>query len=234
MNLLAGIIASLREFAFPAGCALCCGPLLDGAECRAGLCADCASRLIPESCARCPRCGKPLISERDLCGECRGRPAPAFDAAKALFRYGGPARALLVSYKFGTGRAASAFLAGLFREEVLAMAAEAPIVVPVPPRPGKLKRNGWDQVERLARDLERSGVAVERCLRRLPSRSQKELDRRGRATNLVGKMVCVAGPPRVALLLDDVITTGATLDACARALKESGSEKVYALTFCYD
>jgi predicted amidophosphoribosyltransferase len=104
----------------------------------------------------------------------------------------------------------------------------------VPPRPGKIKKKGWDQVELLSRRLERSGISVSRCLRRLPSRSQKELDRAGRATNLVGKMVCFASPPETAILIDDVITTGATLDACARSLKDAGSERVYALAFCYD
>jgi predicted amidophosphoribosyltransferase len=107
-------------------------------------------------------------------------------------------------------------------------------IVPVPPRPGKIKRKGWDQIELLARRMERSGVSVSRCLRRLPSRSQKELDRHGRAINLVGKMICIEPPPKTAILIDDVITTGSTMDACARALKEAGCAHVYALAFCYD
>jgi predicted amidophosphoribosyltransferase len=172
-----GLISAVaREFLFPAGCAVCGMPLLGGHECLLGVCTDCADRLVPESGERCPHCGRPLVSELDLCAECRERPAPAYDRARALFRYGGTARSLLVAYKFGAGRAAAFFIADLIREELRLVAGEA-VAVPVPPRHGKLKRVGWDQVELVARRLERSGTQVSRCLRRLPSRSQKELDR---------------------------------------------------------
>jgi predicted amidophosphoribosyltransferase len=89
-------------------------------------------------------------------------------------------------------------------------------------------------VEYLARILGREGLPVYRCLRRLPSRSQKELNRADRLQNLQGRFVLTRRPPPAAILLDDVITTGATLEACAGALKRAGTEKVYSVCLFYD
>jgi ComF family protein len=108
-------------------------------------------------------------------------------------------------------------------------------IVPVPPRPGKIKKAGWDQVEYLACLLERGrGVPVRRCLKRLASKVQKELNREERMRNLRGRMVLKGKPPAVAVILDDVVTTGSTLEACAEVLKEGGTEKVYGISLFYN
>jgi predicted amidophosphoribosyltransferase len=75
---------------------------------------------------------------------------------------------------------------------------------------------------------------VSRCLVRLPSKSQKELDRANRRVNLQGRILCKKPPPQKAVLFDDVFTTGSTLDVCAAALKEQGAKEVYALALFYD
>jgi len=107
--------------------------------------------------------------------------------------------------------------------------------VPVPPRPGKIRKQGWDQIEYLAGLLEKEhGLPVTRCLKRLPSRTQKKLNREERGKNLKGRILCIKTPPRIAILFDDVITTGATLNACAASLIEGGAEKVYAVCLFYD
>jgi predicted amidophosphoribosyltransferase len=112
-------------------------------------------------------------------------------------------------------------------------------LVPVPPRPGKIRSSGWDQVDYLACLLKRNhkqngGAALIRCLKRLPSKSQKELGRENRRQNLRGRIVPVRQVPHIAVVIDDVMTTGATLDACAVALKENGAEAVYGLCLFYD
>jgi predicted amidophosphoribosyltransferase len=109
-----------------------------------------------------------------------------------------------------------------------------PLLVPVPPRPGKLRKTGWDQVEYLARLRKREGLPVYPCLKRLPSLSQKELNRKDRLRNLRDRFVLTRPAPPLAVLFDDVITTGATLEACAGALKNGGTEKVYGVCLFYD
>jgi predicted amidophosphoribosyltransferase len=129
------------------------------------------------------------------------------------------------------------------------------IWVPVPPRPGKIRRTGWDQAVSLAGRLDllyrrnRSRLPLRmppaseasypclpvcRCLKRLPSKTQKELNREERKRNLKGRIIRIKEVPRRVLLFDDVITTGSTLDACAEILKEGGAERVYAVSLFYD
>jgi ComF family protein len=182
--------------------------------------------------------------------ECREKPKPSYDAALALYPYAGRYQNLLSSYKFGTHRNVAVFLAerlAQVRQRHGQLYRNADAWVPVPPKQGKIKHKGWDQVDLIAHRLyriERSGmlsrgtalpsIPIVRCLERSASRSQKELDRSQRAINLKGKIRCVRNPPVRILLFDDVITTGATLEACTRELKEKGAETVYALALFYD
>jgi len=109
-------------------------------------------------------------------------------------------------------------------------------IVPVPPRPKKLREKGWDQVEDLAHDLATyPPLKVYRCLKRKDGTPQKKLSKKERAVNLQGKISTTAKPiPQKLILLDDVMTTGATLEACARILKQAGSTTVYALCLFFD
>jgi len=228
------IAACLLDIALPRACVLCGAPIEPGSCIPWPLCARCSSGLRPLGGERCERCGLPLISEERLCMRCRDT-RWAFDSIHPLFSYAGPAKDLMAAYKTKRRRSLAPFFAVLFAE---ALEREWPgrTVVPVPPRPGKTRSRGWDQVEEIARLLERRGCAVARPLDRRPSDEQKRLGRGERGAN-AGRAYFLrpgASSPRLVLLIDDVVTTGATLDACARALKEGGASSVDALVFAAD
>jgi ComF family protein len=235
-------IALLREYLFPSGCAVCGSMLLDPEEAWYGLCHRCSGRLEVDEQNRCASCGRPLISEQERCLPCRGGEAFAFDGAFVLWPYAGNYQKLLTAYKFKKTLALGNFFAKKMFDALprLHPFADSNDVndfswVPVPPRPGKIKDSGWDQVDYLAAKLRKNhGARVVSCLERLPSQTQKKLDRTMRRINLQGRIRCKKTPPERAILFDDVFTTGSTLDVCAAALKERGAKEVFALALFYD
>jgi ComF family protein len=155
---------------------------------------------------------------------------------------------ILAAYKFGRNYSLGNFFVkdalmtglDLLQEEAVQSLQTEAVWVPVPPKPGKIKKTGWDQIEYLAKLLEKPQVPVLRCLERLPSVSQKELNKEKRRENLKNKIVlrkqgnATQALPKTVILFDDVYTTGSTLDVCAAALKSGGAERVYGICLCYD
>ena len=178
------------------------------------------------------------MSEANICMDCRMIDIPFFDSCRVLFPYSGKPKEFLSEYKYGTGRRAASFIAELLCQELEELRKSPSYfdgIVPVPPSPGKIRMKGWDQVEMIVRQMgTASGLPVKRCLSRLSSKVQKELDRVGRLNNLDGRIRCIAPPPLHAVLVDDVMTTGATLNECAKILKNGGAHTVVALALCYD
>jgi ComF family protein len=237
MKKIISYFLEMKNFLFPDFCVLCgCG--LSGDEIRLSLCENCCDSLVPVHGDRCRMCGKPLVSEKETCLSCRNRAAPSWDRLFMLFPYMGKYRKLLASYKFGKKTA----LADFFAEKVLeAINSDSDlkeaILVPVPPRPGKIKSGGWDQVDFLVRRIKKIGkesVSVCRCLKRKKSKVQKRLNRNDRMENLKGRIFMDGAAPKTALVIDDVMTTGSTIEVCSKTLKDGGSEKVYGLCLFYD
>ncbi|MDR0584681.1 MAG: ComF family protein [Treponema sp.] len=240
------LIFFLREYFFPSGCALCDTALITVQEAWYGLCENCRTTIEKQwaedhlsAGGFCALCGRPLISEHERCLPCRCSNAKAFEQVTVLFPYTGKYRRLLKAYKFGKNLALGNFFAEKIRNALGEVERHSPdaVIVPVPPRSGKIRKTGWDQVEYLVTLLEKGPGTVKkvsRCLRRLPSKVQKELNRAERKTNLQGRIMLKGTAPKTAILVDDVITTGSTLDVCTAVLKEGGAEKVYGLCLFYN
>ncbi len=221
----------------PQSCVLCGAGV--AADAVWPLCLPCSIRLRAERAAdarreRCAICGKPLISRHGRCTRCRTA-SYDFDSVYPLFRYADDIRSLVLAYKGGRRS-----LSGFFAEELAAVVAgrfSGRVVIPVPPRPGKLRRTGWDQVEAIVSILERKyDVVVLRALVRTAGSEQKVLNLEERAANMRGtiRLAPRAVVPVDPVLFDDVLTTGATLSACAGCLKSGSANRVDAVTIAAD
>lgn len=224
MDALGTIWQSVQHFVLPPRCLLCGDRGSDGID----LCADCAAEL-PRNHACCARCALPLETSAQLCGQCQ-RHAPPWDGAWSPFRYGWPLDRLESTYKFGANLAAGRVLSTLWRREPCPL--EPPhCLVAVPLHPGRLRKRGYNQALELARPLARAfGVALRHdVMRRLrPTQAQTELDAVRRRRNVRGAFALrphVALPDHVAIL-DDVMTTGATLAECTRVLRRAGVQRI--------
>ncbi|WP_461251729.1 double zinc ribbon domain-containing protein [Treponema sp. R8-4-B8] len=232
------IFLQAKNLLFPENCALCESALIGSDEIRLGLCRDCVLMIdsVAADNGKCIVCGKPLISEEETCLSCRNA-RRSYDRLWALFPYTGKYRKLLTAYKFGKKLPVADF----FAEKIAEVINNEPllrnaVIVPVPPRPGKIKEAGWDQVDYLVKRLKKylPGVVVSRCLKRGKSKAQKQLNRSQRLENLKGRIVINGDTPDVALVIDDVMTTGSTMEVCSNVLKEGGAEKVFGICLFYD
>lgn len=232
-----GLARSVISLAAPFLCVVCGDEA--GPQAHWPLCPVCSASLLESAAAmarasRCSVCGKPLCSEHSPCMRCRTT-SYAFDSACPLWRYDGELRSLVLAYKAGRRS-----LAGFFAEALasaVSMRFPGRVIVPVPPRPGKLRRKGWDQVEAIVRLLESChGLTVARILARADGRQQKALDLEARAANMKGKITVKKGAfvPMDPVLLDDVLTTGATLSACAAVLRQAGATRIDAMALAAD
>jgi ComF family protein len=218
-------VDSAARVLLPPRCLLCGAAGADGRD----LCAGCAAELHANAPA-CVRCAEPLTVSVELCGRCQKKP-PAFAAAFVPFRYAWPLDGLEARFKFHGSLAAGRVLAELWIERWRKEPPPRPqAVVPVPLHVSRLRRRGYNQALELARPLARAmalPLRVELLQRTRATEAQSELDRRHRKRNVRGAFTVgeVEGLDHVAVL-DDVMTTGATLAACAEALTRAGVARV--------
>ena len=214
----------LARWLLPLRCLLCGAPGCHGVD----LCADCAVEL-PRNRSSCARCALPLPVPAALCGECQ-RHAPPWEAAWAPFRYGWPLDRLESRFKFGRDLAAGRTLAMLWQREPMPLP-KPDLLLPVPLHRARLRQRGYNQALELARPMARhAGLPLrhDALLRGRGTVAQTELDAVGRRRNVRGAFVVRAGvalPAHVAIV-DDVMTTGATLAECTRVLKRAGVARV--------
>ncbi len=193
------------------------------------LCPGCHADLPRLPAARCPLCALPT-PDGAICGACLKRP-PEFARCQAVYHYEFPADALIKRLKYGGELAIAGFLAERLLEE-LDQAALPDLILPMPLHPGRLGERGFNQAVEIGRLLSRRlDIPMARnTVRRLrDTPPQAGLDLKQRRRNLRGAFACEQAlrGERVALL-DDVMTSGASLDELARVVKRSGAADVEA------
>ena len=217
-----------RHF-LPWRCALCAGP----ARAQRELCDGCDADL-PRVEQSCPRCGLGIgaTDVAGICGRCVIQP-PRYQRMVAPMAYDYPVDRLVLGLKFGRrihlARALAHGIAARVREQIEQGLLEMPdALIPVPLHPRRLAERGFNQAEEIARFIGREvGVPVvgDICRRVRHTRMQSRLSDQDRRSNVAGAFECSRSPERPAIV-DDVVTTGATADAVAAALINSGADRV--------
>lgn len=202
---------------------LLCGAAAD----QAGLCKACRASLPWLPAERCPTCAAPTPGGL-TCGQCLKR-SPVPDRVEAALIYAFPADALVHALKYGHRLAAATVLGHVLLDSV-DQAPRPDLVVPLPLSEARLRERGFNQALEIARVVAkglRLPLQSEACRRVRDTPPQASLPFGERRKNVRGAFVCDADldGARVALV-DDVLTTGASLDACARVLRKAGALEV--------
>jgi ComF family protein len=231
---LAQALAPIVDLVFPPRCALCGA----GIATQTGLCGTCWSGLVIPATPACGLCQRPFVGavpEGLVCAPCLLEP-PRHDGIAAAMAYNAASRRLVLSFKYGRRIALAPLLARMMLARLTALAdVDAGwLVVPVPLHRWRLWRRGFNQSALLAREIAwatGARLAVDALVRRKPTPTLGGLGRAARARVLSGAMRLHprrnwALPGANVVLVDDVLTSGATTNACIAVLKRAGAARV--------
>jgi len=226
--------ASLLDLLLPPRC-LACGEEVSAAH---ALCADCWRRLtfLGDPCCAC--CGLPFAFELGtgaLCGACT-REQPSYDRARSALRYDDGSRRLVLAFKHGDRLHGAPAFADWMRRAGAGLLADADLLMPVPLHWTRLLKRRYNQSAVLAHRIARGtadAVAPDWLVRRRRTPSQGEFGPEGRRRNVRSAFALKPGrvvAGRKIVLIDDVFTTGATVEECARVLRRAGAQRIDVLT----
>jgi ComF family protein len=234
---------SIFSVLFPSDCRICRSPLVEIS--RLPVCGPCLARIAPLDGLLCRVCGEKLFSsyvqgpDGPLCGLCR-RAQPEFQRAVAYGAYDGALRDLIHLFKYNGIKPAGAVLARLLAQAIGQISLpDRLVLIPVPLWSGKRQARGFNQAEAIARaflsDRTSGGIQLDTAtlIRARETASQTGLTRRQRRANVRGAFAVIA-PERIrgrnVLLVDDVMTTGTTVNECARVLRRAGTKEIFVAT----
>jgi len=235
------IISKIISFIFPITCS-CCGKDLS-ASYGGRICPDCLLALPKIEGFICKKCGFPLKDGGEHCRKCLKKPFEiTADAMRSVYLYKDGARKLILKFKYSDklflAKDLGAQMADKFKE--LPFYEETDCLIPIPLNIIRRIKRGYNQAELLSREISKlSGKPVfsKILYRKKMTKPQFKLSKEERFNNLKNSFFVKNEPQihkKTVLLIDDIITTGATISACASALKKHGAKKVYALSFARD
>ena len=229
----------ILDFFYPARCPVCDSVQDVGAY---GICAKCTTRIEYIREPKCCRCGKPLVTEEEFCGDCKGK-KHSFCQGNALFFYDRAMQESVARFKYSGRREYGAVYAqelyryygGWIRQT------GAGALIPVPVHRSRLRTRGYNQAELIAGHL--SGLTGVKMIPDLITRvkettAQKELSAAERLKNLQGAFRAgrareqLNHMPECVIIIDDIYTTGSTMEACSRVLLDMGVGRIYFLCVC--
>lgn len=223
--------AAALHLGWPVQCVGC------GVVCGEPICGPCTAACVPNMGCRCRFCDD--ASAQTPCARCRARTARPVSAARGAFLYQGPIKSAILAGKHRGEEGLWSHLAALMAADTQAQSLlrQGRLLVPIPLAPARRWQRGYNPSAQLARALaSRSGLEVAHVLRRKPgAKPQSRLSAKERCDAIQNAFdVTGAAAKRVGgntvVLVDDVITTGATLHAAAQALKAAGAKRVLAMS----
>jgi ComF family protein len=249
-NLCSGFWRGLADVVFPPAC-VHCGRVVDarwteGSDAAEGafrhLCARCVAQLDFVRAPHCTTCGHPFFGVMEgerMCMKCEGLD-PAFRSGRTAVLFRGPARSLVIELKYHRGLHVLADMEMIFRrsDEIMTLV-RGTTLVPVPLHSRKARDRGYNQAVLLAEALARAAGGATRVAavlqRVVDTPTQTAFDRRTRMANLKNAFALARGaainPALHYILVDDVFTTGSTLNSCAHALRRAGALSLDVVTF---
>lgn len=211
----------INHLLFSSQCVLCAAPAKRGKD----ICQACFDALPWHTAAHCLQCG--LLSNHPICGHCLKEP-PDFDATHAALRYEFPLDALMQQYKYASALQTAHLFAGIMGTHHTMQHID--VIIPMPLHPQRLKERGFNQSLEIAKLLaKQSNIALDytSCTRTKYTPPQASLPLKERVKNIKGAFACSAdlAGKRIAIV-DDVMTTGASLNELAKTLKKAGAQHI--------
>ncbi len=229
LSILKEVSETALDFLFPPQCVVC-------NTAGAYFCATCQQKLTYINPPFCDKCGYPIDNDKTTCTQCQRHPLEHITAIRSVTLFTeDPLRTAIHKFKYQNHKVLGKTLAPLLARCYTINQLSVDVIVPVPLHKSRYKDRGYNQSTELAKELSKLiylPIDNTTLVRQRKTKPQMSLKASERKANVAHAFACTANTlaGKTVLLIDDVCTTGATLDACADALKQADVHAVHALT----
>ena len=237
-NVMEYVVKNVENMIYPPACPICGKTRVISKGERLDICPWCRDTITYVEEPTCVKCGKVLDDDREYCADCM-KTEHVYDQAVSLYEYSDGIKQSIYRFKYHNKQEYADIYAKEIAQRcgIVINAWNPDVMIPVPIHASKLKKRGYNQAELIANSLsEIMGIPVDNdCIVRVKKTiPMKELNNIERIKNLQNAFQINHNGIRYSkvLIVDDIYTTGATIDACAKCLKECGVDKVYAVSLC--